>query len=191
MSGNGIIYKAVNKLNGRIYIGLTTRSLDVRIAEHLRDPRSCIFGNALRKYGVLSFEFSVVDTGESREILAEKEMYWIRQYDCVKPNGYNLTEGGEGTLNPSAETRAKMSLANIGNKRMLGKKHSDETKKKLSQYRTGIKLSEEHKAKIGKASLGRKLSDESKKKISIANKGKKKPWLAELNKKRAKHMVKP
>jgi len=85
-----------------------------------------------------------------------------------------------------------MSKAQEGNKKgvgktyMLGKKLSDETKKKISQsnkgregHWKGKKLSNETKQKMSKASQhisfwkGRKLSDETKKKMSEAKIGKK------------------
>ena len=46
----------------------------------------------------------------------------------------------------------------------------------------GKKLSEEHKRKIGEAGKGRICSEETKRKISKAHKGKKKPWVAKRNK---------
>ena len=61
----------------------------------------------------------------------------------------------------------------------LGRTHSEETKKKLSELRTeagngmfGKKLSDEHKQKLSKAHKGFKHSEETKRKISKANKGK-------------------
>ena len=58
-----------------------------------------------------------------------------------------------------------------------GRKHSEETKKKISESHKGLKkgisLSEEHKKKIGEASKGRKHSEETKKKIGKVWKGRK------------------
>ena len=60
-----------------------------------------------------------------------------------------------------------------------GEKHTEESKEKLRQFRTGMKLSEEHKAKISKGlggntiMVGRKLSEDAKKKISEAGMGNK------------------
>ncbi len=46
----------------------------------------------------------------------------------------NLTDGGEGAVNPSKETREKMSESRSGeNHPMFGKSHSEETRKKLSK----------------------------------------------------------
>jgi group I intron endonuclease len=177
----GIIYKATNKLNGMIYIGQTSRGLRRRITEHLRVDDETHFQRSLKKYGIDSFEFTIIDSSNNRDELNKKEREWIKIYNCKKPNGYNLNDGGEGLFNPSQETRNKLSIASKGNTRRLGKTHSEETKKRLSLFRTGMKLSEEHKKKIGEASKGHTLSPESRLKVSIANKGKKRPDLAEIN----------
>ncbi len=55
---------------------------------------------------------------------------------------------------------------------MYGKKHSNETKQKISEANKGKKFSEDYKQKLSDSRKGRKLSDETKQKISEANKGK-------------------
>lgn len=76
----------------------------------------------------------------------------------------------------SEETKNKLRLLS------LGRKPSDETRKKMSDARKGCipwnkgktgLLSSETRAKIGKFHLGKHRSDETKLKISIANKGRK------------------
>ena len=85
----------------------------------------------------------------------------------------NRTDGGEGTSNPSEETRKrigkaskcrirseetrkKMSEALKGNKNKLDKTHSEETRKKISEANKGRALSEEWRKKLSEASKGRK-----------------------------------
>lgn len=102
-----------------------------------------------------------------------------------KSNGSlcNLTDGGEGTLGIirviSDETRNKMSNSARGNKSMLGRKFTDEHRRRLSESHKGFKVSEETKAKIGAASkgnkyrLGYKMTDEHKNAIHSAWRGSK------------------
>ena len=66
-----IIYKIENKINGKIYIGLTTKDLSHRIAEHIRENKSYI-QKALDKYGLESFAISIIDYADSIEVLKEK-----------------------------------------------------------------------------------------------------------------------
>ena len=55
----------------------------------------------------------------------------------------------------------------------IGKRLSDETKRKISESNKGKKLSEKTKQKMSAANLGKKLSDETKIKLRDANLGKK------------------
>ena len=108
----------------------------------------------------------------TQEELDEWEQYYIKFYDTLYPNGYNLRDGGNGKLF-SEETRKKMSEALKGrpspNK---GKQFSDEIKRKLSESHTGKKLSEETKRKMSEKRKGRHHTEESKKKMSESKKGK-------------------
>jgi hypothetical protein len=100
----------------------------------------------------------------------------------------NLTDGGEGTIGVSPESRKKMSIARTG------KKHSPETKLKMSKKRKPF--SDETKLKMSISHRGRKVLPETKMKISLSKKGKKrKPFsdvhrlkmsLAKMGKKRKK-----
>jgi group I intron endonuclease len=111
-----IIYKIENKINGKIYIGQTKYTIEKRIYSHLR--ANSFIGKALRKYDIQSFDISIIDNATIKEVLNEKEVYWIKFYNCKSPNGYNLTDGGEGTSGHihivSQETRKKISKANTG-----------------------------------------------------------------------------
>ena len=89
----------------------------------------------------------------------------------------NRTDGGDGLINPGPETRKKMKdNIKMGITGMLGKIHSDETKKKMSESSKGRRLSEEHKEKIADYRKGKKEDPEKGKirgkAISIAKKGK-------------------
>ena len=91
----------------------------------------------------------------TQEELNEWEKYYIKFYNTLWPNGYNLEEGGRGGV-PSEETRKKLSEA------QKGRHHSEETKQKMSEARSGEK----------NAMFGKHLSDETKRKLREANKGK-------------------
>ncbi len=167
LSNMGIIYKATNKINGKIYIGQTVKNLNYRIMEHLSKVKHNfnrgIFHNALRKHGIQSFEWSTIDIADSGDILNEKEIYWISYLNSKIPNGYNLTDGGNGGS---------------------GHKLSEETKRKMSETHKGKIQSEEHKRKISEANKGKParnkgkhLSEEQRKHLSEITKGVEKPWL--------------
>lgn len=145
-----IIYKITNKINGKIYVGQTTRSLNERILEHARH-NTIVVDKAMQKYGIDSFEIEQIDSASNIDELNEREKYWIKYYDCVVPNGYNQCNGGENTAgyHHKEESKRKMSKTKsaiyIGrNNPFFGKKHSDISKKKMSEQRKGMgHLSEE------------------------------------------------
>lgn len=171
-----IIYKIENSINGKIYVGLTTKSLSNRIAGHIAENKSYV-QKALNKYGIQSFRIAVIDSAESREVLCEKEKYWIQHYDCKAPNGYNLTDGGDGLINPSKSVRKaiskKVSIIMQGNQYRTGIPHSEATKKKISDTLKIVMNDPRVKAKLSLSHQGQIITEDQKKKISLANKGRK------------------
>lgn len=102
----GIVYKATNTLNGKSYIGITTKDLEKRKSEHIekakRGGKLSVFHNALVSYNY-DFEWEVIDFEyESTEGLLNKEKDYIKFYNTFykaeKSMGYNMTLGGEGTF---------------------------------------------------------------------------------------------
>ena len=95
------IYKAVNKKNGKTYIG-KTNNFEKRKREHFLDKRTnSIFDRALRKHGDELFEWSILENHiPTLKAANEREQYWIKQYNAYfrwdDSNGYNMTCGGEG-----------------------------------------------------------------------------------------------
>lgn len=125
-----IIYEAVNKRNGKRYIGQTIHTLEDRKRRHINSIRynnsGChYFKRALIKYGIDSFEWKVIDSAYTTEELDLKESFWIEFFKTTDPiNGYNLKGGGDAPyLNES--TRKKIGDAQRGSKNhMYGRKGS-------------------------------------------------------------------
>jgi len=109
-----IIYKATNLINEKIYIGMTTNTLEFRKSQHKRSARSIkckntYFYNAINKYGFDNFEFIIIDKDEILEALNEKEAFWITFFNSTnKEIGYNLDSGGN-TNKKQSSTRKKIS----------------------------------------------------------------------------------
>lgn len=136
----GIIYKAENKINGKVYVGQTKRPLEKRFCEHLQGKS--YFCNAMRKYGREGFTIEIIDNADTRDVLNEKEKYWIMYYRSKHPNGYNLNDGGSGNNGYKAteETIRKLRLV------WTGRSHTEEAKQKMREW---IKT-EEHKRHLRK-----------------------------------------
>jgi group I intron endonuclease len=131
-----LLYRATNKENGKCYIGITGRTIEIRKRRHFWTARSgggSIFGSAIRKYGAAAFEFKALVKCPDLAYANALERAAISLY---RPE-YNLTAGGEGVLKYrlSDEAKAKISLIQKGNSHWLGKRHSAETRKKMSAAR--------------------------------------------------------
>lgn len=143
-----IIYLITNNVNGKQYVGQTVRELDERLREHRRNTKSLI-GKAFRKYGKNSFTIEVLHHTEEFEKLQELEMFEIESRNTKSPNGYNIVNGGQGSMGykHSEESKSKMSMIKKesykgdGNP-FFGKSHSEETRKHLSELRKGIYVHE-------------------------------------------------
>jgi group I intron endonuclease len=115
-----LIYKITNDINDRIYIGQTTLSLKERIynyrKEYKHDKRHRPILDAMRKYGIEHFNFKIVgDNISSMEELDEKEKFYIKKYKSLcSENGYNIELGGNGRGKHSEETKRKISEAQKG-----------------------------------------------------------------------------
>lgn len=107
-----IIYKIERRATGEKYVGQTKNKLKVRIAAHLgkkSGQKLYLVQRALAKHGVEAFDITVIDTSAtSPEELDDLEIYWIKFYNSLAPNGYNLTTGGRGWECLSAEVRERM-----------------------------------------------------------------------------------
>lgn len=103
----GVIYGMLDKTNYKIYVGQTT-NLERRINQHKRD--NLYVDNAARAHGWENFVIEVLEECETPEQLDEREIFWIAELDCKFPNGYNLTEGGEGGIR-CEEARVNISMA--------------------------------------------------------------------------------
>jgi group I intron endonuclease len=106
-----LIYRAVNTINGKSYIGKTEKTLEVRRDLHIataKQQSQFAFHRAIAKYGIDAFEWNVLETCDSLEKLNDKEKDYIKLYESFGLKGYNMTAGGEGQCgwNPSTETRA-------------------------------------------------------------------------------------
>ena len=122
-----LIYEALNKNNGKVYIGLTTKTLKERKSSHIRSAKSgskAYFHKALRKHGEEAFEWGVVATAESLESLYKLEILTIGMYESWQT--YNTSSGGEHSAYGLRHTEAtKVKCRDSGLKRWEGKRAKD------------------------------------------------------------------
>jgi group I intron endonuclease len=172
------VYVITNNVNGKKYIG---QSVDVlgRLQRHKTNlirgtHRNTHLQNAYIKHGGKNFSFSVACKC-SRSDLDSVEQRLISQYKTTDRNyGYNVDSGGNANKTFGETHRKKISEALLGRiGGMLGKHHSDETRKKISDGNKGKTISQEARRKTSdrlkknpiRFWLGKKRSPETIKKI--------------------------
>lgn len=132
-----IVYKRTNKINGKVYIGQTQRTLEERWANGNGYHGSIKFFSAIKKYGPDNFEHEILKSNLTKEEADYWEEYYIKEFDSIE-EGYNLKTGGSH-CEYSEESRQKMSTnhADVSGEKnpMYGKHHSEESKLKMSQNR--------------------------------------------------------
>jgi group I intron endonuclease len=147
------IYKITNKINGKIYVGKTSKTIHERFNAHLKHARNKVnrhLYDSINCYGAENFEVSLIEIC-NEEIANERERFWILELSCMSPNGYNMTFGGDGgnTLTGWSEEE-KRELWNNQAKKRIGRKTTEETRKKISESHRGKIIPEEQKVAISK-----------------------------------------
>lgn len=135
------------EIDNKSYVGVTSKGLGWRKRRHQVEARrgltKTVFHNKLAKNIDSAKWIELASVSSKEEALSLEKMY-IRQYNSKFPNGYNLTDGGEGVWghNHSEDTIQKIREANTG------RKHSNKSKQLMSKNRKGIST--------GKQSIERK-----------------------------------
>ena len=177
------VYQHKNKINGKVYIGITMQELEQRWRHGEGYKSSPHFYAAIQKYGWDNFEHNILFQNLTKEEACKKEQELIIQYKAMNREfGYNSTSGGD-TFTMNKETKQKISQAMIGNKNGLGHHCSEEKKKKISKTQKGRSLTEEHKQKLSEAAKKRHTPCSEQAKENIKKASHKKPvYCEELNK---------
>lgn len=156
------IYKFVNLVNGKYYIGFT-RDFPARLRSHRsRYPNlDTAFYYAIRKYGWENFTSEIIyqslDQDHCHNVMEE---HFIREYrsHVDEGHGYNQSYGGDGQRGYDARTRWKLGSANRGKKRGP---ISEETKRKIGEANSKKRRTEAEKQHLRQVNLGKQQSEES------------------------------
>lgn len=159
-----IIYRTINLVNGKIYIG----------QDYYNNPQylgsGILLERAIIKYGKENFRKEILEKCISKNDLDLKEIYWIQKLDSTnKEIGYNISSGGSGgnTISnhpKNTEFRKFLSERNKefykekSNHPMFGKIQTPESNEKRRNSILGIKRSKETRNKQSKSALGKNNS---------------------------------
>lgn len=179
----GWVYRIENTVNGKSYIGQTTRSPWVRFDQHKRIKVShCrALVSALKRHGTEAFRFEVLCASADKASLNAAEVALIAVYETTAPAGYNIRAGGSAGKH-SEETRRKMSASHTGmvfsdshrenmRRHMLGKSPSPATREKIAGALRGRPIAPASLAKLIASNIGRVPSEESRRKMSANRSG--------------------
>lgn len=209
---NSGVYKIVNTINGKIYIGSSVNFKDrfrdhKKLLRHDKHPNQHL-QNSWNKYGEANFEFLILSKiVKDKDLLLKEEQSFIDNLNvCDKNIGYNICNIAGSTFGYkfSEESKNKMSKAKLKSNSKLhnnilietlvekdkyqyfsdndiecdiekdetnpfyGKRHSEESKKKMSKAKLGVKNPHFNKGPM----LGKNFTEEHKSKIGSANSGK-------------------
>lgn len=159
------VYKLTCKPTGQVYIGATEKSSQERFMRHVYQSNwkpTTTLHEAIREHGQDAFIVETLETHEDRDyVFNTLEPKYIAEYDS-KNNGLNSTDGGEGIHGCSIPSNG-----------MLGKKHSPESKAKMSTSQQKRVLSDDARRRISEGSKNRVYTPEIREKISKALTGRK------------------
>jgi len=151
----GYIYLITNTINKKQYIGQTKRA---DIEERWRYHKKCSDATigryllaAYKKYGVDKFKFQIICICFNEDCDKYEEEY-IKKFNTLSPNGYNLKSGGHFSKH-HPDTKIKMSES-------VKNSWTEERKKQFSERFSGENA----------PNYGKKISEEQKEKLRQAHK---------------------
>ena len=126
--GDYLVYVHQNKINRKRYIGITNNTSKRWYGKGKKYDNCPRFRDAIKKYGWDGFHHVVIVSGLSLDEANVLEQFFISEYrTCEKEFGYNMQPGGHFV--PT----------------MLGRHHSEETKKRMRESALGRVISEEQR----------------------------------------------
>lgn len=197
---NNIIYALLDPDTGSCrYVGKSVNGVR-RAKEHAQTGRLAKERNRCRNWIVSlvnagkMYNISIIDTATDNEELFEKEIYWIGLMRLAGADLTNLTIGGDGPVGyrHTEDAKRRIGRAAVGNRYSAGatwwrgRKHSEETRRRLSESHKGHKPSAEAVRKAVLARRGRKMTEANKLKLLACARARKglpgKPWNRETRK---------
>lgn len=168
-----VIYKISSNVNNKIYIGSSVR-LNIRVSQHRHhllkgSHHSRKLQNHVNKYGIESLKFEVIETCDQCDLLIREQFYM----DTLNPffNILKIAGSQLGAKRTEAQKKYMSAQRKLKSPYRTGWKHTDESKKKISEGNKGKIICEKQKSDHSLRMKGRKATDETKVKISKAMTG--------------------
>ena len=151
--------------NGKVYIGITSQKPEHRLKNGKKYAYNHLIGRAIDKYGWENVEHIIIDSGLKETDAKKMEIDLISSSQAQDRRfGYNLTAGGDGMTGFITYESTKKKLSTIN----TGKKHTNESRKMMSESRKGEnaywygkRLPEDMREKISQAKKGKRVGSDS------------------------------
>lgn len=180
-----IVYRHIRLDNGNpFYVGIS-KSFRRAYSKHLRNNH---WDSIVNKYG---FKVEIIFDDLTYEEAKNKEIEFIKLYGRIDNKTgilVNMTDGGDGALGCTQSDESKEKKRKV----WLGRKHTTETIKKMSESQKGIKNHQYHKKGVLNKNFGLKRSEECRKKLSELAKlkvGEKNPMFGKKHTEEAKQKM--
>ena len=133
-NGDYSVYFHINKVNGKIYVGITKNVKERWRGNGKNYWESCKFNNAIKKYGWSNFDHVVFASNLTRDEACNMERILIEKLNTRDDRyGYNMTPGGDA-FNITDEMKEKLRI--LAHKRFSGIKFTEDHARKISETRT-------------------------------------------------------
>ena len=158
------IYCIKNEINGKVYIGYTSKTVNERFNTHIKNAKKKInrrLYDAMNKYGYENFTVSNLDETFDVNSAQEIETWYIHIFRAKNQKyGYNMTHGGDGGYTMSewsdAAKKELYTQQKIKREATFMERYGVKTPTQLNWV----------KEKISKSLKGRTFTDECKQRIS-------------------------
>ena len=181
------VYKISNTINDKVYIGITSYTIEERYKWHVRDCKKGVdkkLYKAMKKHGIENFKIDLLEQADSA-IIDKREEFYIEKFDSFN-NGYNASPVSHGIKHHTKETKKLMSKKAKGRKPTKDalEKRSEsmkefwkdnfELKEQYAEHARqkfkGKKHTDEFKENARQRMLGTKRSEETKQKMKLSRK---------------------
>lgn len=158
------VYMHTNRINGKAYIGITCNGVRHRLFAHeslARHGGNLPFHRAIRKYGIEAFDTVVLAVCNGLDDARKAEREFIAIHGTFGLNGYNATEGGEGTKGTVQSPARRKEIS----EHFKAMHRSEQHCKRISASLSGV--SRPYMAALNKERLAGKKQSDSRKAISL------------------------
>lgn len=178
--GEYTVYRHVTP-NGKMYVGITSQDVKQRWRRGNGYYNNKHFYSAINKYGWDNIRHEVLLSGLSKNDANLAEMIFIHYWKLTDSNyGYNIENGGDAIDKHSDETKRKISESHKGKRNpFYGKRHSLEMRQKMSRDRAG----EKH------PNYGKPMSERQRQMLSEHRRGESNPMYGRHHSDKAKRKI--